>query len=368
MADIRRQVVVPANILDPALRGYKCSLLEKQTRLKGYDVARSYNGFFCYTFRFVNGSDTKGLRIWKSPEWVHTNGLDARFRKISAFLDAHSRELPYFVKFAYLDRALLDADGSAFPGMRIDWVNGRELGTWLTKGNEGADRRPTRAEIGRVASEFMNMCRALRALNVSHGDLSNKNIFVTPLGEIRLVDYDSLYVPPLGALPVTTTGCRGFQHPRRFTTAGLKSGPGDDNFSQQVIYLTLLVLSQSEQLYLEYDDFDNELLFDGMEFESQAAFDSCPPVQAIRRAFPAGHEAVLRLDELRRSIALPLGRIPSILDFRRPEPPKPRPQPQPQPAAPQERYVEFCTQCGAKYRRSTDRYCNICCHQREKYQ
>ena len=318
MADIKTLIVKSQNILDPTLSGYHCELDEEETQCQGTDIPCYAQGKFCYSFRLIKGNDFKCFRIWISPTIVTSYNLDERLSKISSFLKANKREIPYFVDFEYIPRALYNSDTSTYPGIRMDWINGRTLGEYLKKGHQGSSRPASREDIARLGNDFLKMCTTFKRYNIAHGDLSSRNILIDQNGNIRLVDYDSIYVPSLGSKAIQATyGAPGFQHHKRLNPAtDLYASPKDDNFSQQIIYLSLLAIANSAKIYDARENLiDNELLFSGIDLESVTAFEKSKAYKLIKDEFaPTSPERKL-LDELSKSIAGPLSEVKSIVDI-----------------------------------------------------
>ena len=316
MAEILKLIVDTSNILDPSLDGYECEIDDLEFESTGERDPIYSKGRFCYSFRFIKEDDSKCFRIWQAPSLVNDFGLDQRLRVISQYLKAKRSQLPYFVDFEYIPIALANDGDDEYPGVRMEWINGRTLGDYLQNGH--ANRPPSRDEIAKLADDFLDMCYAFRRHNISHGDLSAKNIMIDIDGHIRLVDYDSLYVPDFGQNVFQTTGgAPGFQHYKRLSSStALYAGPKDDNFSQQVIYLSLRAMAYSETIYQKRSDFgDKELLFVGTDLVSVNALENSRAFRLIKEEFATDSIECKLLDELSRSIAGPLSDVKSIVDL-----------------------------------------------------
>jgi hypothetical protein len=105
--------------------------------------------------------------------------------------------------------------------------------------------------------------RSLEVLGVAHGDLQHGNILVGH-GRLRLIDYDTMFLPALAGLAQTAYGHRNYQHPQR------RTAPFDsrlDRFSSIVIYTALIALSADRSLWPRFNDGEN-LLFRVHDFTS----------------------------------------------------------------------------------------------------
>ena len=112
------------------------------------------------------------------------------------------------------------------------------------------------------------MAMDLHKAGIAHGDLQHGNIIVSPNGSLRLVDYDSVFVPSLRGEHRITSGLVSYQHPCRKKQAG-STTEKDDYFSELVIYLSLIAISEDIGLWKPANERDdNALLFSANDFDS----------------------------------------------------------------------------------------------------
>lgn len=286
------------NILDYETRvNYHC--IPKTGRKS--DRAESCVGGFCVAFPMVSnrGGAKRCYRIW-----FVDNVETLRFKEIADHVTKGIAGLrPYFVDYTYIPSAM-KVDGRTLPGVKMEWIEGQELNKYLETHNNSET-------IQKLANSFLNMCKVLYTKKVAHGDLSNSNILITSSGEIRLIDYDSVYVPSMGnGFYQTTKGQAAFQHPERGRGNRIMSSR-DDYFSQQIIYLSLLAIAKSPQ-FINFIS-DEELLFTASDFESLSNFKKSKGYQALTEI----NDPVIRhlTDELGRSISGPLNKVKSIVEI-----------------------------------------------------
>lgn len=115
--------------------------------------------------------------------------------------------------------------------------------------NESMFPRPTPLPLPRTT---------LHKSGVSHGDLQHGNIMVLPRGELRLVDYDSMYVPRMQNVPDEIKGIAGYQHPAR--SRQKYRSPNSDYFSELVIYTSIRMLASHPGLWRKYNLGDTETM------------------------------------------------------------------------------------------------------------
>lgn len=109
------------------------------------------------------------------------------------------------------------------------------------------------------------MCNNLHEKRIAHGDLQHGNILVDEKGNIYLIDYDSMFVPSLEKERDIIKGKPDYQHPNRSRNeyANCKL----DYFSELVIYISLLAISEEPTLADKYDIENAErLLFQKDDF------------------------------------------------------------------------------------------------------
>lgn len=241
-------VEATGNILDPKLSGFNT--------IDGIFGAEMYCGGFCLVYPLINGQNKKyAFRVWHQ----EIDGIKERIKKISSYLKTKCN--PYFVEFEYVENALNvpDAYGTnqQIDAIRMDWVKGLNLIDYLNSIiTSDKDDEQKKNEIISIADKFKDMIISLHNDHVSHGDLQHGNIMITPEGELKLVDYDSVYVPSFTDEVQITSGLVGYQHPYRKNT-NLLATEKDDYFSEYIIYASLLAYAEDLSLWEPLDDEDN---------------------------------------------------------------------------------------------------------------
>jgi len=137
----------------------------------------------------------------------------------------------------------------------MEWVEGEPLDKYIERNIVNT------VALTKLAEKWLEMARALQACGVAHGDLQQGNVLVVG-GELKLVDYDGMYVPALDGKLSAEIGHRNYQHPRR---SEFDFGPNVDNFSNWVIYTALIALSKNPALWNTFRA-DESLLFRREDF------------------------------------------------------------------------------------------------------
>jgi hypothetical protein len=207
-------------------------------------------GNFASVYKMLSGS----ARTWAVRCFLREFG-DQRQRYDAISWELKRLRLPYTVGFEYQPDGIR-VRGGWFPVLKMEWVQGETLTRYVAS-------RLGQPALRDLAEKVVVMTRRLADAGIAHGDLQHGNILVVG-GEPRLIDYDGMFVPALAGWRSHEVGHPNFQHPRR-TDADF--GPGADNFSNWVIYLSLLALSADPGLWSRHQGGDECLLFRRADFE-----------------------------------------------------------------------------------------------------
>ena len=227
-------------------------------KFKGGSPGKGMSGGFSRVYPVDVGAKTFALRCWTR------NVADAkmRYEEISACLKRI--RLPYFVDFEYVSEGIL-VEGQKYSTTRMEWAEGQTLRAFIADNLQDADVFKT------VAAEFEKMVETLHAHQISHGDLQDGNILLKRRGaqvKIKLIDYDSLFVPALQGQPDSIVGLPEYQHPQRIAGGG-QASEKVDYFSELVIYLSFLSLAEKPELWAQFQENTGDgLLFSAEDFKS----------------------------------------------------------------------------------------------------
>jgi|GEM_PF-2916334 len=215
---------------DPDLKAAKV----RRTRL-GLPDANSGN--FACVYRLHSATAVWGVRCF-------LRDIPTRKRRYLAILEQlKAKPLPYFVEFSYIDSGIfIRAKRASYPVLKMRWIEGVPLTHYVQEHHASPE------QMRDLATRWCRMLADLRRAGIAHGDLQHGNILVVG-DELRLVDYDGMYVPALAGLQNDEGGHRSYQHPSRSKT---DFGPHLDHFAGWVIYLSLVALSLRPNLWAEF--------------------------------------------------------------------------------------------------------------------
>tara|TARA_Y100000590_G_scaffold396091_1_gene476519 strand:- start:1744 stop:3030 length:1287 start_codon:yes stop_codon:yes gene_type:complete len=205
-----------------------------------------FQGAFAVIYKGINDKKHEyALRLFTARNFM---AMD-RYNKLSTYFEKNKiyERCTYFTEFKYLPRAIeiyintVDTEAKRtenFPILRMGWVTGKSFEDFI-KETTSTD------EIKKLTKNFLHMINKLEELKISHGDLHPKNILVDGELNLRLVDYDCIYISDFKGNSQPEGGDADCQHPHR------KKFTYDeklDRFSALVIYLGLLAISENIDL------------------------------------------------------------------------------------------------------------------------
>jgi hypothetical protein len=254
-------------------------------------LPRVISGGFALTYHLKNGRKEWAVRCFHR----EASELGRRYQAIGRMIAA-APPGP-FVTAEFLDHGVL-VEGEWFPVTKMPWLQAVPLNRYVETNLEG---RP----LARLAQRFRALVDRLDADGVAHGDLQHGNILVDVFGNLKLVDYDGMFVPALAGLTSNESGHVNYQHPER-------GGQFDrllDRFSAAVIYTALSALAADPALWPRYSNGEN-LLFKRADFDLPHASPLFAELQAISAVAPM----VERLAELCRTEYLSLPTLRQFID------------------------------------------------------
>src|SRR5260370_17614207 len=176
-----------------------------------------------------------------------------------------------------------------FPIVGMDWVEGDTLGIWLDK------RFDDPAAVDKAWNDFAAIARFLELKGIAHGDIQNGNVMVAN-GDIKLIDYDGMFVPGMRPGNGSETGHKHFQHPDRRVS---DFGPRMDRFSFIALDLSLKAVIEDKSLYAKFREGGETVIFKANDFadpQSSEIFQrllTIPKLKEQARRFAATSQAPL---------------------------------------------------------------------------
>jgi hypothetical protein len=213
-------------------------------------LPKPISGAFASVYQITCGSRVWAVRCFLT-EFVDQ---EQRYQAISEHL--RRSNLPSTVAFQFLRRGVL-VRGAWYPALKMEWVGGEPLNSYIERNLSRPDA------LQSLARQWVQVLSCLRREQIAHGDLQHGNILVND-GQIKLIDYDGLFVPALRGFTSHEQGHRNYQHPAR---AGKDYGPYLDAFPGWVILVSLSALAVDPHLWKTLNGGDECLLFRREDFD-----------------------------------------------------------------------------------------------------
>lgn len=243
MSDYQEAVQHPASCFrDPQLR-------RGVAQLDRLGLPLPVTGNFASVYRIVTGGTPYAARCFLR----HRPDHEHRYTAIGHCLRQHA--FGFTVNFEYQGQGIR-VRNQWYPLVKMEWARGLTLGAFV----ESHLGDP--AALARVSRRLHQIISQLRAASIAHGDLQLGNVLVAG-DDIKLIDYDGMYVPRLRGLPAPELGHPHFQHPGRSTA---HFGSYLDDFSLMVITISLAALQVEPGLWQELQAGDDCLLLRREDF------------------------------------------------------------------------------------------------------
>ncbi len=188
--------------------------------------------------------------------------LERRYRALCKFIKTVHPS--YMVELEYLPHELFVTSSIAVAGdyavVTMPWLEGSTIGV----ATETLCRRDNRRALAALTRAWAKLCYDMLQRGIAHGDLKHDNVIITPDSKLKLIDYDSMYLPELKGLPATLLGGINFQHPLRNASHFDETV---DHFSILVMLLSLRALTFDPRLLETYDNGEN-LIFSRDDFQT----------------------------------------------------------------------------------------------------
>jgi len=212
-------------------------------------LPRVASGNFASVYEMKTGSHRWAVRCFLR----QGEDMQNRYALLSLYLSR--LVVAGLVEFSYKQEGIR-VRGKWYPVVKMEWVEGETLTTYVQKHLHQPET------LRNLALQWRGLIDRLRQNKIAHADLQHGNVMVSPQGQLRLVDYDGMFVPTLQGRRASELGHINYQHPKR--------SPEDfnerlDNFSAIVIYTALTALSLEPGLWKRFDTGEN-MLFTAQDF------------------------------------------------------------------------------------------------------
>lgn len=225
-------------------------------------------------------------------------------REVYEFLA--SVESPFLCKSFYLPQEIFVFKGGGSGNWHdvalIEWAEGHTLDFEIRKAIHGGDTD----KIVRLATVFDKAAGELLYAEWAHGDIKPENIIISSDGNMKLIDYDSMFLPSMEGSRCSQTGTLLWRHPRR---SELYFNRHIDDYPIAMLSATLHCLAEFPSLHAKYGRNDMSLFNPEEIIESSSECYS----EAKGMAARSGNASLYRLLEMLRSPAPHLAGLGEVI-------------------------------------------------------
>ncbi len=213
-------------------------------------------GQFAVVFKLQVNNQTHAIRCFTKELGDRAKRYDLIDSHLEKYKNTSIDGLQYLAQFEY-DPLGVIVGGKKYPVLIMDYIDGYTLDSYIEKmlGNGEA--------LITLASEWVRVIKTLKDSSIAHGDLQHGNIIVQTDSQLKLIDFDGMYVPNMLNFKACELGHINYQHPNRTEN---DFNLNLDNFSALVIYTSLLVAAYQPNLWRNFHD--EGLLFKQRDFRT----------------------------------------------------------------------------------------------------
>lgn len=239
------------SVQNPRVSFVDSDLQASEAEVNALGLPKPYSGAFATVYKLKSDEHERAVKCFTT----RVPDQQQRYAAISQTLS--NLRSPYFVQFEYQAEGIA-VSGQRYPILKMEWAHGDGLIPYIEANLSNRDKMQD------LAVRFLKMMLSLHQAGIAHGDLQHGNLIVYD-GDLRLVDYDAMFVPALSGWKSNELGHRNYQHPQR--TAD-HFNERIDNFSAWVIYTSLICLSRAPQLWNLLGAGEERLLFKQDDFKA----------------------------------------------------------------------------------------------------
>jgi TonB family protein len=187
-----------------------------------------------------------------------------RYKAISQYL--HNIHEDWLSSFEVFDNEII-INGKQYPVIRMEWIDGQLINNYVS------DHLQFNSELEEIQRQIVFISNGLEKNKIGHGDIQCGNIIVKKENnkiQLKLIDYDGMFVPSFANKINLEKGRTEFQHPNRFVSNAFNEKI--DRFSFWVILTALEALKFDKTLWKEimlggFNTLDN-FLFQAGDFQN----------------------------------------------------------------------------------------------------
>lgn len=196
------------------------------------------SGAFAAVFKGSLNGRTYAIRCFLSAEDETIN----RYKAICSYLkNIHSS---WKTDCEFIENEI-SLNGNSYPILKMEWMNGLLINQFVS--NHLSENKV----LAELQANLVSVSEDLERNKIGHGDIQCGNIIISGTSDdfqVKLIDYDGMYVPDLAYKKSIEKGRSEFQHPKRTLN---NFSPEMDRFSFWVMITALEALKLDKTLWRE---------------------------------------------------------------------------------------------------------------------
>lgn len=208
------------------------------SRTKPVKVYLFGSGAFAAVFKGSINGNTYAIRCFLSAE----NETIERYKSICKYISQLNSS--WKTESEFIDNEIT-VNGKAYPVLKMEWINGVLINEFVSQ------HLSNNNILSELQNKLISISEDLEKNKVGHGDLQCGNIVISGYSsnfQVKLIDYDGMYVPELAFKKSIEKGRSEFQHPKRTLN---NFNPEMDRFSFWVMLTALEALKIDKTLWRE---------------------------------------------------------------------------------------------------------------------
>lgn len=196
------------------------------------------SGAYAAVFKGILNGKTYAIRCFLSAE----DETNSRYKSICNYL--RNINAAWKTECEFIEDEI-SIGGYSYPILKMEWMNGLLINQFVSN---NLDENSVLAEL---QSQLISVSENLERNKIGHGDIQCGNVIVTGTTshfQVKLIDYDGLFIPGFEYRKSNEKGRSEFQHPKRTLN---HFGPEMDRFSFWVIITALEALKVDKTLWRE---------------------------------------------------------------------------------------------------------------------
>jgi len=196
------------------------------------------SGSYAVVFKASRNRSNYAIRCFLSTEEENIN----RYQAICSYLNSIDEK--WKVSTTFYDKEI-EVNRKLYPILAMEWIDGVLINQFVTENLYNS------FVLSELQKQLVEISNNLESHNIGHGDLQCGNIIIQKNGndfQIKLIDYDGMYIPHFNLLKSLENGRSEFQHPKR-TESDFSSTI--DRFSFWVMLTALEALKHDTTLWDE---------------------------------------------------------------------------------------------------------------------